>query len=89
MAQPETWFLYIAECRGGNFYVGVAKDVVRRIAEHNKTSKCRYTCYRKPVILRYKEVCENYSAARKREAQVKRFSREKKLNIISGKDLYK
>jgi len=78
------WFVYIAECRDKTLYVGVAKDVNRRIADHNKTNKCRYTRFRKPLKAVYKEVCENYEAARKREAQIKKFSRKKKLTLIAS-----
>ena len=79
------WFVYIAECRGGVLYVGITKDVSKRIEEHNSTKKCRYTRYRKPLILLYAEVSENYKIARKRELEIKRFSRKKKLALI-GKD---
>ena len=68
-------------------YVGIAQNAERRIKEHNTTNKCRYTRFRKPLKLIYKEVCLNYNAARKREIQVKKFSRKKKLALINKKDL--
>ena len=76
------WFVYVAECHDKTLYVGVAKDVHKRIREHNTTSKCRYTRARKPVKLTYKELCRNYSIARKRESEIKKFGREKKLALI-------
>ncbi|MFA5270910.1 MAG: GIY-YIG nuclease family protein [Candidatus Omnitrophota bacterium] len=79
----EPWYIYIAECRDGALYVGVAKDVCKRIAEHNNTNKCRYTRFRKPLKLIHKEVCRDYASARKREAEVKKFSRKKKLALGS------
>lgn len=79
------WFVYIVECRDGTFYTGITIDVDRRIKEHNTTSKCRYTRFRKPLVLRYKEICENYSTARKREYQIKDFSKEKKLELIKSR----
>jgi putative endonuclease len=78
----QLWFVYIARCRGDVFYTGIAKDVNRRILEHNTTNKCRYTRFRKPVVLIYKEKCENYTVARKREIEIKKFSRKKKLELI-------
>ncbi|MBU1084275.1 MAG: GIY-YIG nuclease family protein [Candidatus Omnitrophica bacterium] len=77
------WYVYIAECRDKTFYVGIARDPDKRIAEHNKTKRCRYTRYRKPIVLKYKEICDNYGAARKRETEIKKFSRKKKGEIIS------
>lgn len=73
------WFLYIAECKDKTLYVGIARDVDNRIKTHNTTDKCRYTRFRKPIILLYMEQCENYSVARKREIEIKRFSRKKKI----------
>ncbi|MEM7518379.1 MAG: GIY-YIG nuclease family protein, partial [Planctomycetota bacterium] len=29
------WFVYIVRCADDTFYTGVAKDVERRVAEHN------------------------------------------------------
>ena len=79
------WFAYIAECRDGTLYVGVAIDVNQRIDDHNSTSKCRYTRFRKPIKLVYKEACLNYNTARKRENEIKKFSRKKKLAIVYSK----
>jgi putative endonuclease len=76
------WHVYIAKCKDNTLYTGITIDVVERINEHNATSKCRYTRVRKPVVLLYQEICDDYSLARKREAQIKSFSRSKKLALI-------
>ena len=81
----EPWFVYIAECRDKTLYVGIARNVDKRIKEHNTTKKCRYTRFRKPLMLKYKEECSNYSIARKREFEIKKFSRKKKFDLISAK----
>ncbi|MFH1995383.1 MAG: GIY-YIG nuclease family protein [Candidatus Omnitrophota bacterium] len=78
----DPWFVYVAECRDKTLYVGVAKDAAKRIKEHNTTNKCRYTRFRKPLLLVYKELCSCYNSARKREKQIKKFSRTKKLALI-------
>ena len=75
------WFLYIAECKDKRLYVGIAKDVDRRIKEHNIGNNCRYTKFRRPVKLLYKEQLPDYTKARKKEAVVKKFSRKKKLAL--------
>lgn len=80
----EAWFVYIAECQDKTLYVGIARDVDKRIKEHNTTSKCRYTRFRKPLILKYREDCPNYNRARKREFEIKKFSRKKKFDLING-----
>ena len=76
------WKLYIIECRDGELYVGLAQDVERRISEHNKGTACHYTQFRRPVRLIYSEICGAYPAARKREVEVKKFSRIKKLALV-------
>ena len=81
-AQP--WSVYIVKCRDKTLYVGVAKDVVKRIKEHNNTNRCKYTRFRKPIVLLYKKKCDNYNMARKRELEIKKFSRKKKLEIINN-----
>ena len=76
------WYVYIAKCSDNTLYTGIALNVAERICEHNTTSKCRYTRNRKPIVLLYQEACKNYNLARKREAQIKGFSRSKKLALI-------
>jgi putative endonuclease len=80
----EPWFVYIAECKDKTLYTGIAVDVDKRIEDHNTTNKCRYTRFRKPLELKYKEPCANYNVARKREVEIKRFSREKKYKLINS-----
>ena len=75
------WKVYIIECRNGELYVGTSKDISRRIEQHNKGIACRYTSYRGPVKLIYEEVAKNYLDARKRERQIKKYSRAKKLAL--------
>lgn len=64
-------------------YTGITTDVVRRIKEHNTSSKgAKYTRSRRPVILLYQEEYENRSLASKREYYVKKMSRREKLLLI-------
>ena len=77
------WFVYIAECRDKTLYVGIAKNINKRIKDHNTTNKCRYTRFRKPLRLAYNELCQNYNTARKRESEIKKFSRKNKLVLIN------
>ena len=65
----QPWFLYIAECRDGRLYTGIARNAERRVAEHNKSGKCRYTRYRKPIVLKYKELCNDGALAEELEGR--------------------
>ncbi|MSR78395.1 MAG: GIY-YIG nuclease family protein [Candidatus Omnitrophica bacterium] len=81
MKMKGIWSLYIIECRTKDLYVGIAEDVEKRVNLHNKGRACRYTKYRGPVTLIHHELCGSYNEARKREKEVKKFSRSKKLAL--------
>ena len=76
-------YIYIVKCSDGTLYTGYAKDIEQRIAKHNAGKGAKYTKVRLPVTLVYSEVFETKSAALKREYEIKTFSRQKKLQMIS------
>ena len=78
-------FVYIVECRDGTLYTGWTTDVEARVRTHNSGNGAKYTRSRLPVKLVYFEEAENKSAALRREAAIKKLSREKKLKLISKK----
>jgi putative endonuclease len=76
------WHLYIIQCADNTLYTGITTDIPRRIQEHNLKSGGSYTQSRTPVELVYQESHPTRSAASKREIQIKRWTREKKLELI-------
>jgi putative endonuclease len=78
------WVVYIVECRDGSYYTGITNDVARRVEEHNAGTASRYTRSRRPVVLRYQEVCADRSQALVREFAVKLMTRKEKLNLVRG-----
>ena len=76
------WYVYIVRCRDARLYTGISNDVERRVEAHNKGRGCRFTKYRYPVSLVYKENCITKSSARRRELEVQGFTRERKLSLI-------
>jgi len=78
------WYVYIIKCSDDSLYTGIAKDVSRRIIEHNRGEGGSYTRVRTPVTLTFKESHPTQSSALQREAQIKRWSKAKKLALISG-----
>jgi len=82
ITQP--WFVYILRCNDNSYHVGVATDVADRVREHNAGQGPSFTKRRRPVELVYSEEHESYVSARKREAQLKGWRREKKEWLISG-----
>jgi len=76
------WFLYVAECSDGTLYVGIAKCVEARIACHNSGRGAKYTRTRRPVRLVYSEKLVDVGAALRREREIKRWSRPKKISEL-------
>ena len=79
------YYLYIIRCADDTLYTGIAKNLTKRIEEHNTSPKgAKYTRTRRPVTLVYSEEHEDRSTASKREYVVKKMSRVKKLGLIEG-----
>ncbi|MDH5534736.1 MAG: GIY-YIG nuclease family protein [Betaproteobacteria bacterium] len=81
------WSVYIVRCADGSLYTGIARDVARRVAEHNSNDRraSNYTRSRRPVVLVYREAAASRSAASRREHEIKRLSREAKLALMRNK----
>ena len=77
-----TWKLYILRCGDGSLYTGISTDVQRRLEEHRSGKGAKYTRSRGPLELVYEEECGDHSAARKRELEIKKLSREEKIKLI-------
>jgi putative endonuclease len=77
------YYVYIVKCSDDTYYTGIAKDVEKRLDEHNNSSKgAKYTKARRPVKLMYKESCDDRSKASKREYAIKRLLRVEKVALI-------
>lgn len=77
------WWVYMLECSDGTFYTGIARDVARRIEEHNTSKKgARYTRGRRPVRLLHQWEAPDHAAALKEEYRIKRLSKHEKQNWV-------
>lgn len=84
-APPDTTFwVYVVRCADDTLYTGVARNVEKRIAEHNGagTRGARYTAARRPVSLVYQASFANRSLAQQEEARIKSLSRSDKQVLI-------
>lgn len=79
------WYVYIARCADSSLYTGVTTELKRREREHNGELQggAKYTRVRRPVEIVWSEPHENRSDATKREYQIKRYSRKKKLALVT------
>ena len=80
----DCYFVYIAECADGTYYTGYAADLKSREQTHNDGKGAKYTRSRLPVRIVYSEAFATKSDALKREAAVKRLSREAKRSLIQS-----
>ena len=79
------YFVYIVKCSDETLYTGIATDLTRRVDEHNYSDKgAKYTKTRRPVELLYSEKLQDRSSASKREYEIKKLTREKKLELINA-----
>ena len=85
MVAGEIWFCYMVRCRDGSLYVGIATDVNERVKRHNWGVGPAFTAKRRPVSLVWSERCASCDAARKREKEIKGWSRSKKLGLLQPK----
>ncbi len=76
------YFVYLLECKDGTIYTGITTDLIRRLAEHKEGKGGHYTRARKVMKLLYQEKQSDRSSALKREAEIKRWDRKKKLALI-------
>lgn len=77
-------YVYILRCYDGSLYTGWTTDLEHRVKAHNEGKGAKYTRSRRPVELVYHEEFETKSEALKREAAIKRLSREEKLTLINS-----
>lgn len=78
------YFVYILECADKSLYTGITTDLARRLGEHKKGTGGRYTRAKSVKKLVYSERQPTRSAALVREAEIKKWPREKKLHLING-----
>lgn len=83
------WVVYILRCGDGTLYTGCTNDLPHRLEAHRGGRGAKYTRSRLPVELAYQEEAADRSAALRREAAIKRLTRQEKLKLIErGESIY-
>ena len=80
------WYVYMLRCGDDSLYTGYTDDVERRLKTHQSGKDAKYTRSRLPVALVYQESLPDKSAALRREAAIKRLTRQQKLDLIAGNE---
>ncbi len=76
------YFVYILRCKNGSLYTGITTDLRRRFQEHKNKKGGAYTNSHPVDKIVYSEKLPNRSRALKREAQIKSWNRNRKLDLI-------
>lgn len=83
------YYFYLARCSDGSLYAGTGIDLRARESKHNEGKGAKYTRSRCPVKIAYHEEFSTLVEARRREVEVKTWSRVKKENLVERKYLTK
>ena len=75
-------YTYILECEDGTYYTGWTNNLEKRLKDHNDGKGAKYTKARLPVVLVYHEMFQTKEEAMRREAAIKRMTRQEKKRLI-------
>lgn len=78
------WHVYMVLCNDKSLYTGIARDVGKRIAQHNAGTGAAYTRARRPVVLVHEEPAPDRGTALRREAEIKRLPVAAKRALSGG-----
>jgi len=81
--KPHDWYVYVIRASDNSLYAGVTTDVQRRFNEHCGTDKgAKFFRGRQPLEVVYTESHPDRSSAQRREAVIKKLTRDQKLDLI-------
>lgn len=80
------WYVYMVRCRDESLYTGISNDVPARVDRHNDGRGAKYTRSRRPVRLVYQEPSSSRGTAQRREAEIKRWSKQLKEGLVLAGD---
>jgi putative endonuclease len=79
------FYFYILKCKDGSLYSGSTKDLKARELAHNSGKGSKYVTAHGGGKIIYHEKFRSWRKTLKREAAVKKISRENKLLLIKKK----
>lgn len=76
------WYVYMLRCGDDSLYTGITDDVEKRFLAHQTGKGAKYTRGRGPLELAYVEEQPDKSTALRREYEIKKMTRQKKLELL-------
>lgn len=80
------FYVYIVASLSGTLYIGMTSDLYRRVLEHKAGEGGDFASYYGVDRLVYYEVFQYVNDAIRRETQLKKWRREKKVALIESKN---
>lgn len=84
MESRTSWTVYIGRCQDGSFYTGISQDVDAREARHNSGKGSLHVRAHGRIEILWTEEHPDLVSARRREIQIKGWTRQKKLALVEG-----
>ncbi len=75
------YYFYILKCKDRTLYCGVTKDKEKRLQQHNAGLGSKYVRAHGGGKIVYSEIYKTLSDALRREVEVKKWPRKKKLKL--------
>lgn len=76
------YYTYLLQCSDNSLYCGYTNNIDKRVKIHNDGKGAKYTKNRLPVELVYYEEFKTKSEAMRRECEIKKLSKNKKMELI-------
>ncbi|MCE2029945.1 GIY-YIG nuclease family protein [Sessilibacter corallicola] len=81
----ETWCVYIIETQSGKLYTGITNNLEKRFQAHYRGKGAKYFRSDPPRFIVWSESGHTRSSASKREYEIKKWPRRKKLVLTLDK----
>ncbi|HEY4242313.1 MAG TPA: GIY-YIG nuclease family protein [Kofleriaceae bacterium] len=80
-----SWYVYVARCADETLYCGIARDVEKRIAQHDQGKGAKYTRGRGPLTVVMVRRCREQGTALRIEYAFKQLPRAEKERRVRAR----
>jgi putative endonuclease len=77
------YYFYLLRCSDDSLYAGICIDLEKRVEIHRNGKGAKYTRSRLPVTLVFHEQHGSKGDALRREAEVKKWTKQRKERLVS------
>lgn len=81
---PNTWWLYLIECKDGSYYAGITNDLEARYEAHVSGKGARYTRSHPPLRMVGARPYTDRAAASRAEWEIKQLPKQRKIGYLTA-----